>query len=275
VTIRTVSRREVIEIPLEVLDDGTNVRTPSSHRRGYGVADVGLAASIAELGVLQPITVCRSGGRFTVLYGHRRTAAARRAGHLTIPAIVEPEPDHKPIRQLVENQHRLQVNPIDIARTLRAYLDENPGTKQHDLARMLGRSTYWISTKLALLEMQPQLQEAVAGEKLSQGLAIAAHKASTAQEAGRGRPRVFRIDGDHLDGENAHSASVVVPLPATGAKGTGGKATISVERGEAPSIELVLEDGSGHGVMLTLHREAARMLGHRLMQAYQATAVPA
>lgn len=262
----------LIEVPLELLDEGTNVRSPKRRGGQLGQADTGLAGSIAELGVLQPITVVRRGKRFEVLYGHRRTAAARRAGLAAIPAIVEDEPSEKPIRQLVENQHRLPVNPIDIARTLRGYLEEHPETKQADLAAMLGRSSYWISTKLALLDLDPDAQDAVAAGTLGQGSAYAAHKATTSQR--RGRARIFRIDADHLDHEAGQSASVVVPLP--GGKGTSSKgeprATISVERGDSPSIEIVLEDGTGHGVMLTLTRDSARLLGHRLMQAFQATA---
>jgi ParB/RepB/Spo0J family partition protein len=266
-------RGRLVQVPIELLDDGTNVRSAGTRRRrGELVAsDRGLRDSIRELGVLQPITVCRHGKRFTVLYGHRRTAAARAAGLTEIPAIVEPEPSEKPIRQLVENQHRLPVNPIDIARTLRAYLDEHPETKQADLARMLGRSSYWVSTKLALLDMEPDAQEAVAAGRIGQGSAYAAHKASTSQRAGR--PRVFRLDRLDDDREPSRSRSVVVPLPSGGVRDKPGQATISVERGELPTIELILEDGAGHGVMLTLARDAARMLGHRLMQAYQATAV--
>jgi ParB/RepB/Spo0J family partition protein len=262
---------QVIAVPIELLDPGTNVRSESRGRVRWphNSADAGLTASVAELGVLQPISVCQHGKRYTVLYGHRRTEAARAAGLATVPAIVEAEPDHKPIRQLVENQHRLPVNPIDIARTLRTYLDEHPETKQGDLARMLGRSSYWISTKLALLELNPDVQAAVAEGRLASSAAYAASKVTTIARGGR--PRVFRFDAHHLDGDNSHAASVVLDLP----NGTNkpGKATLSVERGEVPSIELILEDGSGHGVMLTLARDGARMLGHRLMQAYQATAV--
>lgn len=267
--------RQVIEIPLELLDPGTNVRgAPTRDRTGRRRhaapnADAGLRDSIRALGVLQPITVVRRGKRFEVLYGHRRTAAARAAGLATIPAIVETEPAAKPIRQLVENQHRLPVNPIDIARTLRAYLDEHPGVSQADIARMVGRSQWWVSTKLALLDLTPAAMEAVARGEVAADQAHAAHKAATPQ--GQGRPKVFRLDPDHLEGDGTRSASVVIDLPTGSGRGSG-KATISVERGETPSIDLLLEDGTGHGVMLTISRDAAKMLGHRLMQAFQATA---
>lgn len=259
----------LFEVALDQLDEGTNVRSRGKRKGRTLQADAGLRDSIRELGVLQPITVVRAGKRFTVLYGHRRAAAARAAGLTTIPAILEDEPEAKPIRQLVENQHRLPVNPIDIARTLRAYLDDNPEVRQLDLAKMLGRSSYWISTKLALLDLDEETRDAVADGRIGQSTAYAAQKAATAQ--GKGRPKIFRLDTDHLGGD-ARSASVVIPLPTPGSK-SAGKATISVERAEVPTIELVVEDGLGHGVMLSLGRDAVRMLGHRLMQAYQATAV--
>lgn len=252
-----------VDVPLELLDDGTNVRTPGKR---LSQSDVGLRASILELGVLQPITVVQRGKRFEVLYGHRRTEAARAVGLATIPAIVETDPDEKPIRQLVENQHRQPVNPIDIARTLRAYIDDHPDVRQADLARKLGRSQYWVSTKLALLEMDEATQQAVAAGQVGQGRAYAAHKASTTQRNGS-RPRVLALESD-----DSRSASVTVPLASGG--GPAGKATIGVDH-DTGSIDLLIEASDGYGVMLTLSAAAAKLLGLRLTQAYQAASVAA
>lgn len=251
-----------LEIPVELLDDGTNVRTPAKR---LSQSDVGLRASILELGVLQPITVVPRGDRYEVLYGHRRTAAARAVGLAAIPAVIETDPEEKPIRQLVENQHRQPVNPLDIAQTLRDYLDGHPDVRQADLAAKLGRSSYWISTKLALLDMDERTQKAVATGQIGQAAAYAAHKAATVQERGRGRARVLS-----LESEESRSASVSVALASGGAGGSG-KATISVEH-DSGSIELVLEDGGGYGVMVSLTAAAAKLLGLRLTQAYQAAA---
>jgi ParB/RepB/Spo0J family partition protein len=252
-----------IEIPLELVDDGTNVRTPAKR---LSQSDLGLRASIMELGILQPITVVQRGKRYDVLYGHRRTAAARAVGLAMIPAIVETDPAEKPIRQLVENQHRQPVNPLDIAQTLRDYLDEHPDVRQADLAAKLGRSSYWISTKLALLDMDERLQAEVATGAISEARAQAARKATTVQTR-HSRPRILK-----LDRESGSSASVVVPLSAGGGKS--GQATIGIDR-ETGSIDFVIQDGTGYGVMLTLTAAAARLLGLRLTQAHAAASVAA
>lgn len=247
--------RKLLELPIDQVDPGTNVRTK---------VDADLRRSIEEVGILQPITVTpREDDRFDVLYGHRRLAAARAAGLRTIPAVVEAEPSDLPLRQLVENQQRRAVAPLDIARTLRTYLDEHPGMPQVELARKLGKSGYWVSQKLLLLDMSPALQAQVAAGELRDDLAVKAHRATTVQ-AGRGRPRVLA-----LESEESRSTSVVLQLPGV-ADGAMAKATIGLER-DSGTIDLTLEDGKGHGVMVTLAPAAARLLGLRLTQAYQAT----
>jgi ParB/RepB/Spo0J family partition protein len=253
-----------LEIPIELLDDGSNVRAPAKR---LSQSDVGLRASILELGVLQPITVVRRGKRFEVLYGHRRTAAARAVGLAAVPAIVETDPDEKPIRQLVENQHRQPVNPIDIARTLRAYLDEHPATNRAALARKLGRNPGWISAKLALLELDVETQDQVARGQLGEGHAYRLAKTRTEAKT-TGRPRVLE------DSDDGASVSVRVPIEGAGAKGQTGEATIGVDR-QTGAIDFVITDGAGYGLMLTLTASAARLLGLRLTQAYQAAAAVA
>lgn len=246
--------RKLLDLPIDLVDDGTNVRSK---------ADAGLRKSIADVGVLQPITVAPAeDDRFVCLYGHRRLAAARAAGLKTIPAIVEREPADLPIRQLIENQQRRSVDPLDVARTLRAYLDEHPGVRQRELADKLGRSSHWVSTRLQLLDMDEDLQRRVSAGEIRPDQAYHAHKATTAQGAG-GRPRVLRPGATH------GSARVVAELEGPG--GTeAGQATIELDRIRG-QIELLLEDGAGYGVTVTLSPAAARLLGLRLTQAFQAT----
>lgn len=253
----------LIQVPLEKLDAGSNVRTP---KRRLALTDYGLRQSIREHGVLQPITVTRNGARYEVLYGHRRTQAARDIGLKTIPAMVVDAPKELEIRQLVENEHRQRVDPVGIARTLRAYLDEHPQVTQGELAAKVGKSSYWISTKLVLLELDEGTQRRISTGEIGATRAVEVHKATTVQEHGKGRPRILA-----LESEDSQSASVVVPLASMAAGSKAGKATISVERGSG-QIELVVEDGSGYGIMVTLTAPIARILGLRLTQASQAVA---
>lgn len=242
---------KLLDLPVDHIEDGTNVRTH---------VDAGLKASIQAVGVLQPITVSPlEDDRYRCLYGHRRLAAARAAGLANIPAIVVPLPDELPLRQLMENQQRRSVDQLDVARTLRAWLDEDPTRKHRDLAAKLGRSTYWISTRLTLLEMSPELQEKVATGQATLVKAYDEHKASTPQRPGRGRRRSLTSVAD--------AARVVVELE--GMTGDGGQATIELDR-KRGSIDLLLEDNAGYGVMVTMTPAAAAKLARRLAQAVAA-----
>lgn len=247
----------LIEVSLDKLDEGTNVRSS---------VDASLKRSILEHGVLQPITVAANGKRYTILYGHRRAAAARAAGLRTIPALLEDEPADLPIRQLIENQQRRSVDPIDVATTIRDYLDAHPGMTQADIATALDRSGYWVSAKLALLRMDPETQRRVkAGE-------IRGDQAYDAQRAGmvdgrRTRSRILQPV------EEGRSASVVVELAGGKAGNKRQRATIGIER-DVAMVDLVIEDGSS-SVMLSLSPAMAKLLALRLNQASQALAAVA
>lgn len=253
--------RRLIEVPLELLDMGTNVR---SERKARAHADYGLVASVREHGVLQPITVVRRGKRYEVLYGHRRTEAARAAGLRTIPAVLETTPRDKPLRQLVENEHRRRVDPMGIARALQAYRDEHPGATQAELALKVGRNQTWVNHHLKLLTLDAHDQERVTSGALGVGRAI---KSAPRPAARTGRPRILQADD-----EEGRSRSVVVELHSgVGAIKGNPKATIGLEHGEG-TIELLLEDGTGYGVMVTLDVRSAHLLARRLSQASQAAA---
>jgi ParB/RepB/Spo0J family partition protein len=249
----------VTTIPIADLDEGPNVR-----RR----ADTGLRRSIAKHGVLQPITVCvadEDRERFQVLYGHRRLAAARSLGLTSIPAVVVVRPaEDLPIRQLAENLDRQTVSPIDVAKALRAHLDAHPEQTAHDLAAQLGRSDYWISVKLRLLDMSPALRQRVDSKEIGEGRAYAIHKASLPR-TGTGRPKT-------LPGlEEGRSRSIVVPLGQAAGKGAGPiTATVGID--EDRCIDLVVDNGRGQAVMVTIDEAGARLLSRRLMQASQAVA---
>lgn len=249
---------QLFEVNLDELDEGSNVRKK---------ADKGLRKSIAEHGVLQPITVVRRRGRFEVLYGYRRAAAARALELKRIPAILVPEPDasERALRQLAENLDRKAVDPIDVARALRATLEANPGMTQAELAQRIGRSGYYVSTKLALLAMDEKTRRRISAGELGEVRAQAARKASTVQGR-RSRPRILELDVG-----SGRSRSVVVPLTSASGNRSAARATIGVELATG-HVDLVLEDGAGQSVMVTLSAAEARLLGRRLLQAHQAVA---
>lgn len=133
-----------------------------------------LVASIAEVGVLQPVVVRPLGeDRYELVMGERRLRAAREAGLTVIPAIIRETEDHDLLRDaLLENLHRAQLNPLEEAAAYQQML-EDFGCTQDELARRIKRSRPQISNTIRLLKLPPTVQRRVAAGVLSAGHARA------------------------------------------------------------------------------------------------------
>jgi len=141
-----------------------------------------LAASIRSNGLLQPLVVeRRTGGGFTVIAGHRRLAAARRAGvpHVDVVLRRDTLPDERLRFMLVENVQRRDLSPLEQAQAL-ASLREM-GHSQEDIARQVGKSTAWVSARLQLLTLTPAEQAAMATGDLTVTEAQAVSRSRNAQ----------------------------------------------------------------------------------------------
>ncbi|MBY0441936.1 MAG: ParB/RepB/Spo0J family partition protein [Mycobacteriaceae bacterium] len=137
-----------------------------------------LVHSIREFGLLQPIVVrevkgAESGARYQIVMGERRWRAAQQAGVTTIPAIVRETGDDNLLRDaLLENIHRVQLNPLEEAAAYQQLLDEFDVT--HDeLAARIGRSRPVITNTIRLLRLPIPVQRRVAAGVLSAGHARA------------------------------------------------------------------------------------------------------
>jgi ParB family transcriptional regulator, chromosome partitioning protein len=142
-----------------------------------------LAASIREVGLLQPVVVRKvMPGRFELVMGERRWRACQRAGLEHVPAIVRGTPDDELLREaLMENLHREQLNPLDEAAAYQQLLDDFSAT--HDeLARKVGRSRPHISNTIRLLQLPPAVQRRVAAGVLNAGHARALLSLADPQE---------------------------------------------------------------------------------------------
>lgn len=137
-----------------------------------------LAHSIKEFGLLQPIVVREisvdsTTPRFEIIMGERRWRATKIAGLDTIPAIVRETADENMLRDaLLENIHRVQLNPLEEAAAYQQLLEEFNVT-QAELATRLGRSRPVITNMIRLLQLPTDVQRRVAAGVLSAGHARA------------------------------------------------------------------------------------------------------
>gem|GEM_PF-415395 len=137
-----------------------------------------LVHSIREFGLLQPIVVravpgLQGGARYQIVMGERRWRAAQAAGLAAIPAIVRETGDDNLLRDaLLENIHRVQLNPLEEAAAYQQLLDEF-GVTHDELAARIGRSRPLITNMIRLLKLPIPVQRRLAAGVLSAGHARA------------------------------------------------------------------------------------------------------
>jgi ParB family chromosome partitioning protein len=160
---------------LEEIPVGVILANPRQPRQVFDEdALTELAASIAAVGLLQPVVVRRTGaGEYELIMGERRWRACQLAGLDVIPAIVRETSDDDLLRDaLIENLHREQLNPLEEAAAYQQLLDDFAATHE-ELARRIGRSRPHISNTIRLLNLPPAVQKRVAAGVLSAGHARA------------------------------------------------------------------------------------------------------
>src|SRR5882762_6965800 len=129
----------------------------------------GLADSIRENGLVQPVVVRRKGSRFELIAGERRWRAAQQAGLVKIPAVIRDVPDDKLLElALIENIQREDLNAIEEALAYKSLI-EAAGLTQEVLAQRVGRDRSYITNYLRLLRLPDDLQRLVQDGKLSTG----------------------------------------------------------------------------------------------------------
>jgi ParB family chromosome partitioning protein len=133
-----------------------------------------LKTSIEEVGFLQPIVVRElDADKYELVMGERRWRASQALGRETIPAIVRDTRDDAMLRDaLLENIHRVDLNPLEEAAAYQQLLEEF-GATHEELARRIGRSRPQISNTIRLLNLPAQVQRRVAAGVLSAGHARA------------------------------------------------------------------------------------------------------
>jgi ParB family chromosome partitioning protein len=133
-----------------------------------------LAASIEELGVIQPITVRALGdGQFEIISGERRLRAARRAGVERLPAFIRKASSEEMLEMaLVENVQREELNPIEVALGYQRLMEEC-GLTQEEVSEKVSKSRATVSNFLRLLRLPPRVQAALRDKEVAMGHARA------------------------------------------------------------------------------------------------------
>lgn len=172
-----------LEIPIDRIEP--NPKQPRQVFDEEALAE--LVHSVREFGLMQPVVVRRlEGDRFQLVMGERRWRAVQEAGLDTIPAIVRDTEDESLLRDaLLENIHRVQLNPLEEAAAYQQLLEEFEVTHE-ELASRLGRSRPVITNMIRLLKLPVAVQRRVAAGVLSAGHAralLALEAGADAQEA--------------------------------------------------------------------------------------------
>lgn len=142
-----------------------------------------LADSIAQYGLIQPITVRKQpSGYYQIIAGERRWRASRLAGLDEIPVrVIEADDRLTAELALVENLQREGLNPIEEAKGYRTLI-ESHGLTQDEVAKSVGRSRPAVTNALRLLSLSPKVLEMVEKGELSAGHARALLTVSEAEK---------------------------------------------------------------------------------------------
>ena len=174
ITSRDISGEYVVgaiaHVNIDQIDP--NPFQPRTYFDESGLAE--LVISIQNQGIIQPITVRKMGyDKYQLISGERRLKASRLAGFTEIPAYIRVANDEQMLEMaLVENLHREDLNPLEIAISFQRLLDECTLT-QEELSKKVGKDRTTISNYIRLLLLPTEIQLAIRDNKISMGHARA------------------------------------------------------------------------------------------------------
>ena len=133
-----------------------------------------LADSIAEIGIIQPITLRKlSDDEYQIIAGERRYRASQKAGLKTIPAYIRTADDENMMEMaLIENIQREDLNAVEIALAYQHLLDQYELTQER-LSERIGKNRTTIANYLRLLKLPAPIQMALQNKQLDMGHARA------------------------------------------------------------------------------------------------------
>jgi ParB family chromosome partitioning protein len=132
-----------------------------------------LARSIRESGVVQPVLVTPEEDHYKIIVGERRWRAAQRAGLRKIPVLIRNIPKERQLEiSLIENIHREELNPLEIAQAFERLIGEQ-GYTQQEVAEKVGKDRTSVANYIRLLKLPAEIQEHINSGAISMGHARA------------------------------------------------------------------------------------------------------
>lgn len=186
-----VSQQHIV-VDLPISNIASNPYQPRKEFSERGLND--LKASIADVGILQPLLVTKNEhDQYELVSGERRLLAARALGMKTVPAIIRSAKDVEKLElAIIENVQREDLNPIEEAEGIQRLADEFSLTHE-EISQKVGKSRSHISNIVRLLKLPPVIQDA-----LRKGEITASHaKIICGIPDEREQMRLFRTIIDH------------------------------------------------------------------------------
>lgn len=176
------------EIPISAI-------RPNTHqpRRNFPEAGIKeLAASIGEVGILQPLVIRATDIGFELIAGERRLRAAKEAGLERVPVLIRPAGENESMElALVENLQREDLNPLETAAAYQALMEGFELSKEQ-LARRLGKSRAAVTNTLRLARLPEKVQKMLLGGKLTEGHARTLLALETDEQMAQVADKVYR-----------------------------------------------------------------------------------
>ena len=153
------------EIEIDLIDVN-----PFQPRTNFNSIDLEeLSSSIDKLGLIQPITIKKNDGRFTLISGERRLRAFQKLSKKSIPAYIRTANDQESLEMaLVENIQRKNLDPIEIAISY-SRLTEELKISHEEMSNRVGKDRTTITNYIRLLKLDPIIQSGLRDNFISMG----------------------------------------------------------------------------------------------------------
>ena len=160
----------ITEVPIELIVP--NPRQPRAYIEEEGLQ--GLASSIREHGILQPLVISQDpSGGYTLIAGERRLRAAQLAGLENVPVIIRQASDQQRLElALIENVQRADLTPLETAEAYHHLIDEF-GLTHEEVAQRVGKSRESVTNTHRLVKLPDEIKSGLAEGLITEGHARA------------------------------------------------------------------------------------------------------